>query len=219
MTVVLARSFRLAVPLCLCACLLAACGGGSKKGKGTTTSTVQQLVAKTANLKAGVTNIETAGPLAGIDNPTGALVLRNAQKYLDTAIFAPLASGKVGAGYGALFDPSVRSIAAGSDAGALTDVGVAKVGGYTESATPVTFTGLVDGSGTLLYVATNFNVKVKATTASGPMTIVHNIEFTFAPGPDKSWLISAYRVHTTRTAPRVSQAGTASTTNSTVSQP
>ena len=93
MTVVLARSFRSAVPLCLCACLLAACGGGGgKKAKGTTTSTVQQLVAKTANLKAGVANVETAGPLAGIDNSTGALVLRNAQKYLDTAIFAPLAS-------------------------------------------------------------------------------------------------------------------------------
>jgi len=98
-------------------------------------------------------------------------------------------------------------------------VGVAKVSGYTESSTPVAFTGLVDGSGTLLYVATNFNVKVKATTASGPMTIVHNVEFTFAPGPNKSWLISAYRVHTTRTAPHASQAGTASTTESTVSKP
>ncbi len=218
MTVVLAPSFRSVVSLCLCAALLAACGGGGKKAKSTTSSTVQQLVVKTANLKAGTTDIETAGPLVGIDNRTGALVLRNAQKYLDSAIFAPLAGGKVGAGYDALFDPSVRSAAAGSDARALTDVGVAKVTGYSERATPVAFTGLVDVNGTLLYVATNFDVTIKATTASGPLTILHNIEFTFAPGPNKSWLIYAYRVHTTRTAPRASQSA-ASTTESTVSKP
>jgi hypothetical protein len=219
MPVVLARPSRLIVSLCLCAVLLAACGGGGgKKGKGTTPPRVQQLVVKTANLKAGSTDIETAGPLVGIANPTGALVLRNAQKYLDSAIFAPLASGKIGTGYAALFDPSVRGAAAGSDARALTDVGVAKVTAYTETATPVAFTGLVDVNGSLLYVATNFNVKVKATTASGPVTILHNIELTFAPGPNKSWLISAYRVHTTRTVPRTAQS-TASTTESTVSKP
>ena len=213
--VFVAGAGALALTLTLTACG----GGGGKKTKGTTPTTVRQLVVKTTNLKSGKTNIETAGPLAGIDDATGAAVLHAAQKYLETAVFSPLSDGQVGAGYGALFDPGVRAAATGSDEAALTDVAVGKVNGYTEAATPVAFTGLVDLTGTLLYVATNFDVKVNATTDAGPLSIDHKIELTFGPGANKTWIVTAYRVHTTRSTPRPKTATSTTTAVSAVSKP
>jgi len=217
--VLLAPRFRPFLLLCVCACVLAACGGGSSKSKAPTDPTVPPVVVKTANLKAGATDNETAGPLVGVDPATAAIVLRDAQKYLDAAVFAPLSTGNVGAGYGALFDSSVRSSAITADEGALTDGTVGKVEGYTETATPVALSGLVDTNGTLLYVATNFNVTVKARTATGPLTINHVVELTFSPGGNKTWLISAYRVHTKRGVPAAAKKHAATTTESTVSKP
>jgi hypothetical protein len=218
--VLLAPRFRPFLLLCVCAGVLAACGSGShSKSKGTTDPTVPSVVVKTAKLKAGATDNETAGPLAGVDPATAAIVLRDAQRYLDAAVSAPLSTGNVGAGYGALFDSSVRSSASTVDEGALTDRAVGKVDGYTETATPVALSGLADTNGTLLYVATDFNVTVKAKTATGPLTINHVVELTFAPGGNKTWLISAYRVHTKRGVPAAAKKHAATTTESTVSKP
>jgi len=207
---------RVLLAVCACSLALAACGSSHKSGTGTTTSTVRPLAVKTADLKSGTTDNETAGPLVGINNATGAKVLSEAQKYLDAAVFSPLSTGRIGAGYAALFDAGVRAGATGADARALTDAVVGKVYGYSETATPVAFTGLFDMTGAELYIATNFDVHVKATTDSGQLRIDHKVELTFAPGPAQTWTVTAYRVHTTRTS---ATAVTSTTAQSVVSKP
>ncbi len=174
-------------------------GGSSPKpsivSSGPTTTVV---VGKTTSLHIGPVYLQSAGPHVKLDAATRATVLAASQKYINTAIVAPLATGRLGSGYGALFDPGVRTTATGADVGALTDTAVGRVSRYDETTSPATLSALSDQSGQFLYVAMGFSVKVKAQTAAGALTIGRNVELTFAPAGAKSWLPTAYRVITTR---------------------
>jgi hypothetical protein len=185
------------VALCLA---LGACSGGSKKKttEPTTTQPPKVLTVTTATLKIGKVDIQSAGPPnVQIDKATGKVVLTAAQKYIDAAVFAPLSKGELGAGYSALFDQGLQKVASGPDKPALTDLEVGKVATFTAKATPVNLSALVGTLGEMQYIATNFDLTVKASATSGPMTITHHIEFTFAPS-GKTWLVTAYRVQSVR---------------------
>jgi hypothetical protein len=112
-------------------------------------------------------------------------------------VFAPLSKGELGAGYSALFDQGLQKVASGPDKPALTDLEVGKVATFTAKATPVSLSALVGTLGEMPYIATNFDLTVKAAATSGPLTITHHIEFTFAP-TGKTWLVTAYRVQSVR---------------------
>ncbi len=58
-----------------------------------------------------------------------------------------------------------------------------------------------------MYLATDFDIDLKATGDTGPLQIHRHIELTFAP-TGKTWLVTAYRV----TAIRKSTARTTTTT-------
>jgi len=183
------------------ALVLSSCGGGGKHP--TTQSNVappKVLSVKTSVLKVGSVDVESAGPAnVDIDTATGRAVLGAAQGYIDNALFAPLKSGRLGGAYGALFDPRVKAAATGSDGRALTDLDVGPATSLTTKATPVELSALVGNLGELLYVATNFDLVIHATTGNGPLVITHHIELTFAKSA-KAWLISAYRVQSVRKA-------------------
>ncbi len=203
------RSGALALALSV---TVAACSSGSSKTQAETSTTRPAVLAvKTSVLKVGSVDVESAGPAnAQIDPPTGKAVLDVAQAYIDDALFAPLKSGKLGAGYPALFQADVKPAAVGSDEPALTDLQIGKATSLSTSATKVGLSALAGTLGQLLYVAADFGLTERATAASGPLTITHTVELTFAR-TGKTWLIAAYRVATVRK----SAAGTTTTTTAT----
>jgi hypothetical protein len=205
-----ARSTGVACALVL-VLLLAACSGGKKQSTTTTAkpkAKAKVLAIKTSVLKVGKVVVESAGPPnVQIDAPTGKAVLAAAQKYIDNAMFEPLESGRIGGGYASLFDPGVKSAALGADQRALTDLDAGKVTRLTTKAGPVVLSALAGTLGELMYVATNFDLTVKGLGSTGPLTISHKIELTFAK-TGKAWLVTAYRVQSVRH----SSAGTTTTT-------
>jgi len=208
MAPVLQRRSPRAVALVALAIALSACGGS--KHKSTPSVTVPKVLAiKTSVLKVGKVDVESAGPTVQIDTATGRAVLAAAQQYIDTALFAPLKAGTIGAGYGALFDTGLKASAIGSDRAALTDLDVGKATGVTTKATPVEMSALAGNLGELMYVATDFDLSVKGTAPTGPFTMSRHVELTFAK-TGKAWLVTAYRVNSVRK----SVAGTTTTTAS-----
>jgi hypothetical protein len=200
------RSSRTSTTAAGAACLvlslmLAACSGGGSKPSTTTrtkTTVPKVLAVKTSLLKVGKVVVESAGPPnVQIDTTTGKAVLAGAQKYIDDAVFAPLKEGRLGVGYGSLFDSGVKSTAVGADAPVLTDLDVGKVTRLSTKATPVELSALAGNLGELLYVATNFNVTLTGLGHTGPLTISRSIELTFARTVN-TWLVTAYRVRTVR---------------------
>ena len=202
------RSFRTGAGAFALVLVLAACGGGKKhSATGPTTTVPKVLAVKTSVLKVGSADVESAGPTTQIDTATGKAVLAVAQSYIDNAVFAPLKTGAIGTGYGAIFDTGVKASATGSDEPALTDLTIGKATSLTTKATPVEISALEGTLGELDFVATNFDLVVKATSDSGPVTITHHIELTYGKvGP--AWLVTAYRVQTVRKLPT----GTTTTT-------
>ena len=148
----------------------------------------------------GSSRVFRAGTLGSVDRPTRRAVLAGAQRYVDRAVLAPLETGNVARGYAALFAPGVRAAAIGPDAGALTDRVIGVTTTLNEESTPVTLSALLDKSGALLYLATRFNVKVKATRPSGQIVINRSVELTYER-VGAGWLVAAYRVKVTRSAP------------------
>jgi hypothetical protein len=184
--------------------VLAACSGGKKHSATTTTKPKAQakapkvLAIKTSVLKVGKVVVESAGaPNLHMDVPTGNAVLAAAQKYIDNAIFEPLKAGRLGGDYASLFDQGVKSAALGADQRALTDLEAGKVARLTSTASPVELSALVGTLGEYMYVATDFDLTVKGIASTGPLTISHKIELTFAQ-TGKAWLVTAYRVQSVR---------------------
>jgi hypothetical protein len=183
------------------ALVLTACSSGGSKTEATPTTTRPKVLAvKTSVLKIGSVDVESAGPPnVQIDTATGKAVLGAAQAYIDNALFSPLKTGKLGARYGALFDAGVRPGATGADAATLTDLGAGTATSLSTKATPVRLSALAGTLGELTYVATDFQLTLKAIEAAGPLTITHIVELTFAQPPAaKTWLVTAYRVTTVR---------------------
>lgn len=192
------------------ALLLAACGGGGKKNSAqsaTTTTRPKVLDVKTSVLKIGSVDIQSAGPTNPIDTPTGRAVLGAAQAYVDDAVFAPLKTGRLGNGYPGLFHPALKTAVTGADQLALTDLEIGKVTKLTTTATPVHLSSLEGTLGEVMYVATNFDLTMKATGDTGPLTITRHIELTYAKN-GSAWHVNAYRVQAIRKA----TAGTTTTT-------
>jgi hypothetical protein len=181
--------------------VLAACSGGKKHSATTTTKPKAKaprvLAIKTSVLRVGKVVVESAGaPNLHMDVPTGKAVLGVAQKYIDNAIFEPLKAGRLG-DYASLFDQGVKSAALGADRRALTDLEAGKVARLTSTASPVELSALVGTLGEYIYVATDFDLTVKGIASTGPLTISHKIELTFAQ-TGKTWLVTAYRVQSVR---------------------
>ncbi len=190
--------------------LVAACSGGSKhkaESAETTTTRPKVLDVKTSVLKVGSVDIQSAGPTNAIDTATGKAVLGTSQAYIDDAIFAPLKTGTLATAYPALFDTSLKPAVIGADQPALTDLSVGKVTKLSTTATPVHLSALEGTLGELMYVATDFDLMLKATAASGPLTIQRHVELTFSK-TGTAWHVSAYRVQ----AVRKTVAGTTTTT-------
>jgi hypothetical protein len=199
-------------PLLVLATVVAAAFGAgcSSGGKGSAPSTrsnpaptSKQSVsaARSARLLTiGSTDVERSGSKGTLSAGVRRAVLGLAQEYLNSAILAPLETGKLGPGYPTVFAPGIRAAATGADEPVLTDLSVGKTTGLNEQATPVAVSALVDSSGTLVYAATKFAVKIQATKANGTITIDRSVELTMEP-LDKTWVVVAYRVNATRTAP------------------
>jgi hypothetical protein len=189
------------VAAALVAVLVASCSSGGKHARAETTApTTQGTNAKPAVLVLGPIDIQTWGAGVKLSTDTKKKLLGLAQTYFDTAVHDPLGSGKVGAGYPAIFEKAVRPAATGPDENAMTDVSLGQAK-YTESASKVNVSGLADNTGALLYLATKFSMRVDAATAQGPVRIARDVELTYAPS-GKSWLVTAYRVTTVRTTPK-----------------
>ena len=189
---------------------LAGCSGGSDDGGKAQGGTAEKgSIGTAAALKLGAVNLEAVGAPPAVDKKTKAALLAGAQTYVDNAVYEPLTSGKVGAKYGELFEPSIRQAATVTDAPAMTEANVGKVEEYKATSTPVAVSGLADAMGGIVYLSTNFDVNVKATTAAGPLTIARSVELTWAP-TGKTWSVTAYRTAATHKLPKSTTTTTAS---------
>jgi len=201
------RNVRLGAGALAFVLLVTACGGGKHSSGDPTTTQPKVAAVKTSVLKVGSVDVESAGPQTPIPTKVGKAVLTQAQGYLDDALFAPLKNGRIGATYASHFDALVRAAATGHDQAALTNTGVGEIDDLQTKATPVYLSALDGTLGDLMYVATNFDVTETGKNDAGKVAIKHRVELTFAPvGND--WLVTAYRVQTTRTLPT----GTTTTT-------
>jgi len=206
------RTFGAVVAALALSLALAACGGGKKHSDNSSTTTgPKALTVKTSVLKVGSVDVQSAGPANPIDVPTTKAVLDASQSYIDNAVFAPLKDGTLGQGYAALFDAGVKPGATGTDVAALTDLNVGKVTIVSTKATPVHLSTLEGTLGETMYLATDFDIDVKATNATGPLTIHRHIELTFAQ-TGKPWLVTGYRVQAVRTTPKATTTTTATST-------
>jgi hypothetical protein len=172
------------------------------------------VIAHVQRLKVGSVDLETAGPQLSLPKKTQAAVLAAAQQYVDSAIATPLSSGTVDPAFATLFVPALRPVATTTDRATLTDEKIGKASRYTATAQPVAVSGLVDASGALLYLATDFNLSEHVTTPAGTYGVLRAVELTFAPRRG-SWDVVAYRVTTTRS----SRAATTTTTVASESAP
>jgi hypothetical protein len=190
---------------------LAACSSGDKKTttEPTTTQPPKVLTVTTATLKIGKVDVQSAGPPnVQIDKATGKAVLTSAQHYIDSAVFGPLGKGALGNRYRALFEKGLQKVATGPDLPALTDLDIGKVTTFKATATPVNLSALVGTLGEMMYIATDFDLTVKASASAGPLTITHHVELTFAQ-TGKDWLVTAYRVQSVRKTTKATTTTTA----------
>ena len=174
------------------------CSGDKKKASQPTPTT--KSTDKTVSLVVGNIDVETYGAPVKIPAATQKAIVAASQHFVDAAVTAPLANGALGAGYDTLFDTGVRAAATGADAPTLTDVGLGKVDHFEETSNKVALSGLADGSGSFLYLASRFRLDINAKTGDGPAHLVHDVELTFAPAGN-AWSVTAYRVWTWRSLP------------------
>jgi hypothetical protein len=194
---VVAASIVVIVALAILAFVSCSSGSSKTRAAGTSTSTRPPATKKVQALKIGTVHIESAGPPLDLSKTTREAVLASAQRYVDTGVYGPLDSGAVATGYATLFETPIRTAATTVDRAALTELSVGKAEKYSAKASPVAVSGLVDASGALLYLATNFTMQERVTTASGPLEVTRIVELTFAPN-GKHWQVTAYRVVATR---------------------
>ncbi len=189
--------------------LLGACSDDKKKVQpdASVRSTQAAAPGKPQTLQLGSVSIQTWGADVKLPKATKKKMLNLAQTYFNTAVHDPLTSGKVGKDYDSLFEKGVRVAATGRDEKAMTDVVLGQASDYNENASKVNITGLADDRGALLYLATNFSMRLQATTAKGPIRIARDVEFTYEPS-GKNWLVTAYRVKTVRRTPKAKKTTT-----------
>jgi hypothetical protein len=161
--------------------------------------------------------VQSAGPALNLDEKTKVAVMTQTRQYVEEAIARPLLSGKkVRSSYAKFFSPTVvKAASSAPDRGALTDEGVGKVSADVRApATNVAMHALVGADGSVQYIATDFNLKLKSTLDGRPLRINRNTELTFEKTPSGKWLVSAYRVVATRAngSSKTSASATTSTT-------
>ncbi len=181
-------------------CMLAAACGGGKKHASPGGPPAVNAKSTLARLTIGAVRVDSIGPNVKIPRDTEKTILDAAQKYVNTAVVAPLDKGAVDPAFASVFDTGVRSQATTVDRDVLTDEGIGKVTSYEQVSSPLTLTGLADGSGQFLYLAVNFFETVNGKTEAGPITSGRDVELTFAPS-GKDWLVTAYRVKVQRKLP------------------
>jgi hypothetical protein len=191
--------FRFVPAAVAAACVLVACSDGSTAEPKASRATTTTMAPTVVPLTRGDVGVQSAGPDVVLDEPTMQAILGAAQHYVDVALVAPLHDSAVGPGYDTLFDAPVAGSAGGADRAALTDEGIPPVTATPNvTTTPVRIDGLADRDGKLQLAATTFSVTVQGTTAAGTLTINRSTELTFAPAPDGTWHITAYRVSAAR---------------------
>jgi hypothetical protein len=201
---------------------LAACGGGGggEKKANNSKATKQTITVPggKVTLRLASIDVQSTGNGVRLGEKTKVAVMMQARKYVEEAIVRPLLSGKqVQARYAALFAPGVLAAATHQpDRGALTDEHVGKVSGdVTAPATNVAMHALVAG-GTVQYIATDFNLHLSSKLGSVPVSIGRSTELTFQRSPSGKWLVTAYRITTTR---NTGSAGATKTTTKTTEKP
>jgi hypothetical protein len=201
----------------LAAVTLTGCGGDDDSEQADNTKATTQEVAvpgAKVTLDLASIDLQSAGAAAKLDEKTKVAVMTQTRRYVTEAVVRPLLSGaKVRKVYGALFGPTVRPAAIKAHRAALTDEGVGKVSGDVRAPkTKVGMHALLGADGSVQYIATNFSLKVRSELGDAPLAINRRTELTFEKNAKGKWLVSAYRVLTTRGAGKAKTAKATTTT-------
>jgi hypothetical protein len=142
--------------------------------------------------------VRSVGPRAHVRRPLRRALRRAAQRYVDSAIIAPLEQGRAIPGYGKMYDPGVKRLALGRDLAKLTEVKMGfrrKRVHATASKVRVDAIGNLNGRPAL--VALTFSLNIDAATPKGRLAIRRHTELTFAREFGR-WLVTAYQVDVSR---------------------
>jgi hypothetical protein len=200
------RAVSLAVAAAAVSALVACSGGGGKSSKAVNTKASSQKVnvpGAQVTLRLASIDVQSAGPAVTLDDKTKVSVMTQTRRYVEEAVVRPLLSGNPAkVSYSQLFGPTVsRAATHAPDSGALTDVGIGKVTGDVRApATNVAMHALVGTDGFVQYIATDFDLHLTSTLSKTPLRINRNTELTFEKAPSGKWIVTAYRVITTRSS-------------------
>ncbi|MFZ4585183.1 MAG: hypothetical protein ACOYNI_08125 [Acidimicrobiia bacterium] len=127
--------------------------------------------------------------------------------YTKQASVEPWARGSTPAGLEAFFTADALAAANGTDREVLTDTGLAKpTRDFTATVAPLSLTALFDPNGQPVYVSTTLDQQLRATTATGPMSIRRSGELVLVPCDGRGcaageFRIRSYALITARTLP------------------
>jgi len=169
-----------------------------------------------------------AATVAAVENPIELptdvrdAALATLSGYVDTAIVAPLRTGKAdSAALAKVFDEAAIARLVGTERAILLDEGLPKaVGKVTVTTPPVPLTALADRDGKVVLVTVGVQLAVNARAKKGVIQINRTGSFVLAPDPTGAWKITGWTLTTDRGGPGVTPASTpASDTTTTTVKP
>jgi len=187
---------------CVVTMLLVSCSGSKKHSATSSTVPSTNAQGKPVSLAfpLGSLTVQSSGTLVPFSRTVAGSIRDLINKYVAAGITKPLFTGSSATGMSAYFAPSLASRVGpkGRDFRALSDQSVPVITIVTSVVkSPLALTGLED-RGRLVMVGAQFVLKIKGTTAQGPLAIRRIGNFVFEPNAHKQWRITGYDIVVTR---------------------
>ena len=202
-------ALALALPIAAAACSSSGSSSSSSTHASTSTTTAPAPLQVTTSACRGV----SSGRALALGPSTRAALAAIGTRYLQQAVAEPVHTGKLGAGFGADFEPAAaaRVGAGGADAAAMTEM----AGPLTGSGAPVSATLACTVLGDATGKPATASLAITATAASKGRSAHRTGELLVVRGGDGHWRIGGYDITVVRDAGD----GTGATTTSAGKQP
>jgi len=179
---------------------LGACSGDGDSEAEDPTTTTAAVEGVDVALEPGAVTVFGVADGAVLAESAARAALVGAERYVQSAMVSPLARGDVAERFTGLFAPALLPLvqSGGRDHAVLTDAGIPEATATPSVTTsPVAIDALVATDGTPLMVVTAFRARTNAETDEGPVSVGRTVELTFER-TDGDWLVTAYKISTTR---------------------
>lgn len=194
---------RLLAGVVAVALLAGACSGDDDSEPAAPTSTTVAVGRVDVALQRGEVTVFGVADGAVLPDDAERAALVASERYVQSAMVSPLARGEVGERFVGLFAPALQPLIrpGGRDHAVLTDDGIPGATATPEvTTTPVAIDALIAADGTPLMLVTAFRARTEADAEPGPVAVGRVVQLTFEQ-VEGEWLVTAYKVTTTRRGP------------------